>query len=94
MKRAYNYFFGSAPAQQPLSPVTTAENAKAPQQDGKTASRDAGVDTPPDTPAGEAHPSTVRTVPEEDESAEPAGTWSSPPKAAYPTCLHLANMSL
>ena len=93
MKRAYNYFFGSAPAQQPMSPTSpvTTEAVKASQQDGKNGSRDAGVDTPPQTPAQEAHP----TVPEEGEPAEPAEPASkcnSRPPLNTPICN--ANTSL
>jgi len=81
MKKAYNYFFGGAPAQQPLSPTSpvTTDTAKAAQHDGQNGTRDAAVDTPPQTPGQEAHPSAVA---EEEEPAEPAGTCSPS------TCFH------
>jgi hypothetical protein len=77
MKRAYNYFFGGAPSQQPLSPTSpvTTEPAKAPQQDSTNGTRDAAVDTPPHTPAQDATPSIVAEEEEPKEPAEPAGKY-------------------
>lgn len=76
MKRAYNYFFGGSSVPQPPSPTSpvTTEATKAPAKDDKSAPRDAGVDTPPQTPAREDAPATpgAKDV-EQEQEAEPAG---------------------
>lgn len=72
MRRAYNYFFGGSssgtPAQppSPTSPVTP-ENVTSPKEEDKNVSRDAGVDTPPQTPARD----TAAAESEEDAKPEP-----------------------
>lgn len=103
MRRAYNYFFGgSQPAPpSPTSPVTAA-TAQSPKKDGEheheheNVSRDAGLDTPPKTPAQEEPPAVEAERAEGGEEAEEAQpeppskyhSQASPPKLSFSHCLH------